>query len=136
MTTLVATVLTAVARGLLDATEAEVAHLLAELADLVEHWQRAHADGDETMMRLAREREKLRVVQDQFGCPTWSRMIAETTALALKQKLAAAEPHAFQGIYHLAASGHTSWHGFAEAIVGLMPESERKCRVVEPIPTT
>lgn len=88
-----------------------------------------------TMMRLAREREKLRVVQDQFGCPTWSRMIAETTTLALKQKLAAAEPHAFQGIYHLAASGHTSWHGFAETIIGLMPESERKCRVVEPIAT-
>jgi len=88
-----------------------------------------------TMMRLAREREKLRIVKDQVGCPTWSRMIAETTALALKQKLAAGEPHAFEGIYHLAASGHTSWHGFAEAIIGGMNESERKCRVIEPITT-
>jgi dTDP-4-dehydrorhamnose reductase len=88
-----------------------------------------------TMMRLAREREKLRIVKDQVGCPTWSRMIAETTALALKQRLAAGEPHAFEGIYHLAASGQTSWHGFAEAIVGAMDDSERKCRVIEPITT-
>src|SRR5580765_6144385 len=69
-----------------------------------------------TMMRLAREREKLRVVRDQFGCPTWSRMIAETTALALKQVVPRHEPGAFKGVYHLAASGQANWHGFAEAI--------------------
>lgn len=89
-----------------------------------------------TMMRLAREREKLRVVNDQFGCPTWSRMIAETTALALKQTLAAANPASLNGIYHLAASGHTSWHGFAEAIISAMPDAEKKCKQVEPIPTS
>jgi dTDP-4-dehydrorhamnose reductase len=88
-----------------------------------------------TMMRLAREREKLRVVGDQMGCPTWSRMIAETTALALKQALSAKDLAAFKGTYHLAASGHTSWHGFAERIIGLMPEAERKCKVIEPIST-
>ncbi len=56
-----------------------------------------------TMQRLAREREKLRVVGDQFGCPTWSRMIAEATALALKQVLAGADRSRYNGEYHLAA---------------------------------
>jgi dTDP-4-dehydrorhamnose reductase len=88
-----------------------------------------------TMMRLAREREKLRVVRDQFGCPTWSRMIAETTALALRQVLAASEPGGFKGVYHLAASGQTNWHGFAKAIIGLMPIEGKKCRQIEPITT-
>ena len=89
-----------------------------------------------TMMRLAREREKLRVVQDQFGCPTWSRMIAETTGLALQRVVAAGELSAFQGLYNLAASGQTSWHGFAQSIIGLMPDAEKKCRSIEPIPTS
>jgi dTDP-4-dehydrorhamnose reductase len=89
-----------------------------------------------TMMRLAREREKLRVVRDQFGCPTWSRMIAETTALALKQVLAAPEPEMFKGLYHLAASGQTNWHGFATAIVGLMLAETKKCREIEAITTS
>jgi dTDP-4-dehydrorhamnose reductase len=88
-----------------------------------------------TMLRLAREREKLRVVQDQVGCPTWSRMIAEVTAQALKQVLTAPDPRAFQGLYHLAASDQTSWHGFAQAIINLMPEAEKKCKIIEPITT-
>jgi len=88
-----------------------------------------------TMMRLAREREKLRVVGDQVGCPTWSRMIAETTTLALKQAVAAGDLDAFTGTYHLAASGITSWHGFADAIVKLMPAEGRKCVQVEAIST-
>jgi len=89
-----------------------------------------------TIMRLAREREKLRIVADQFGCPTWSRMIAQATSLALKRVLDTGDLGAFNGVYHLAASGQTSWHGFAEAIVKLMPEDTRKCRVIEPITTS
>ncbi len=88
-----------------------------------------------TMMRLAREREKLRVVHDQFGCPTWSRLIAETTSLALRQTLMAGDDKT-AGTYHLAASGSTNWHGFAQSIIDLMPEAERKCRTVEPIPSS
>jgi dTDP-4-dehydrorhamnose reductase len=64
-----------------------------------------------TMLRLAKERDELRVVGDQFGAPTWSRMIAETTALML------ARYQNQEGIYHFVAGGETSWHGFAEAIV-------------------
>ena len=88
-----------------------------------------------TMMRLAREREKLRVVADQVGCPTWSRLIAETTALALKQVVGAGGVGTAKGVYHLCASGQTSWHGFARAIVDLMPPEQRKCREVEAITT-
>jgi dTDP-4-dehydrorhamnose reductase len=89
-----------------------------------------------TIMRLAREREKLRVVNDQTGCPTWSRMIAETTALALKQVMAAGDFAAFTGTYHLAASGATSWHAFAQAIVNLMPAETKKCSQIDPIPSS
>lgn len=64
-----------------------------------------------TMLRLARERDELRVVDDQHGAPTWSRMIAETTALALARHTGQ------QGIYHLAAADVTTWHGFATAII-------------------
>lgn len=88
-----------------------------------------------TMMRLAREREQLRVVADQVGCPTWAGQIAQVTALALHQVLRSGDPRSFSGLYHLAAAGQTSWHGFASAIVGLMPEASRKCRRVEAIST-
>lgn len=88
-----------------------------------------------TMQRLAREREKLRVVRDQVGCPTWSRLIAEATALAIKQVVASEERATYSGTYHLAASGFTSWHEFASRIIESMPEAERKCREVEAITT-
>jgi dTDP-4-dehydrorhamnose reductase len=90
-----------------------------------------------TIRRLAREREQLRIVCDQMGCPTWARLIAEATAHAARQTLAAedAEATRYYGIYHLAASGSTTWHGFAEAIVHQMPEADRRCREVVPIPT-
>ncbi len=67
-----------------------------------------------TMRRLAAEREELRVVADQHGAPTWARWVAEATAAMLKDHGDLADK---SGLYHLTASGETSWHGFAEAIV-------------------
>jgi dTDP-4-dehydrorhamnose reductase len=63
-----------------------------------------------TMLRLGRERDELRVVADQVGAPTWTRHLADITALVLATRETA------EGLYHLAASGETSWHGYAEAI--------------------
>ncbi len=88
-----------------------------------------------TMMRLARERDRLRVVNDQSGCPTWSRMIAQATTAALAKSLTATDSHT-AGTYHLAASGSTTWHGFAQSILDQMPTAEKKCAVAEPIPSS
>ena len=88
-----------------------------------------------TMMRLARERETLRVVADQFGSPTWSRMIAEATALAVRQTVSAGAGRDWSGVYHLRAGGETHWHEFASRIIELMPAAERKCKTVEAITT-
>ena len=71
-----------------------------------------------TMRRLAQEKDELRVVSDQTGAPTWSRTIADTTALILAQARQGGDwwrQHG--GIYHLSSLGSTSWHGFTEAIV-------------------
>ena len=89
-----------------------------------------------TMMRLAREREQLRVVSDQTGAPTWSRMIAEATALVVNHVVRRDDMKSYKGVYHLSASGSTSWHGFTERIVALMPQANVKCRQVEPIATS
>jgi dTDP-4-dehydrorhamnose reductase len=68
-----------------------------------------------TMLRVGRERDQLRVVADQRGAPTPARWIASATALALARM--PSKPDATRsGIFHLTASGETSWHEFAEAI--------------------
>lgn len=75
-----------------------------------------------TILRLAQERDTLRVVNDQLGAPTWSRLIAAATAQILAQTCAKrpalplADP-APPGIYHLTAAGVTSWHEFAQTIL-------------------
>jgi dTDP-4-dehydrorhamnose reductase len=64
-----------------------------------------------TMLRLAAERDELRVVADQVGSPTPAGLIADITANVLAQ-----EP-ARSGLWHLTTTGQVSWHGFAQAIV-------------------
>ncbi|MGA9032924.1 MAG: dTDP-4-dehydrorhamnose reductase [Sulfuricaulis sp.] len=73
-----------------------------------------------TIQRLAKERDELRIVNDQIGAPTWSRMIAEATAQAVAQlSLPQGEgwSETTTGIYHMTAANSTSWHGFASLIV-------------------
>jgi len=82
-----------------------------------------------TILNLAEEREVLRIIEDQFGAPTWSRLIAEATALALARQR---QP---EGLYHLASSGFTSWHGFSEAILDLSRHLRTRQPALIAIPT-
>jgi dTDP-4-dehydrorhamnose reductase len=82
-----------------------------------------------TMLRLAKERDELKVVADQHGAPTWSRTIADTTALVLSQAHAGGREWWVQnsGVYHLSAQGQTTWFDFTRAIV---EEAGLSCRVL------
>ena len=66
-----------------------------------------------TMLRLAAERHQLKVVSDQIGTPTTAALIADVTAQALHQRAREGAVSVPNGIYHLTAAGHTSWHGLA-----------------------
>ncbi|MDZ8051103.1 MAG: dTDP-4-dehydrorhamnose reductase [Aulosira sp. ZfuVER01] len=82
-----------------------------------------------TMLRLAQEREEIKVVDDQIGAPTWSRTIAEATAQILSQAPQSIYDFLASkgGLYHLSANGQTSWYGFAKAIFELEDrKSDRK----------
>jgi len=86
-----------------------------------------------TMMRLAQERDELRIVSDQHGAPTWSRTIADSTALMLAQARAGGDGWWLRhgGTYHLSSQGQTTWFEFTQAIMEL---AGIDCRVL-PITT-
>ena len=89
-----------------------------------------------TIQRLASEREELRIVIDQFGAPTWSRMIAEATAQVLAQGSNNADYlRERQGIYHLTNAGQGTWYDFAQAVVEAMDPETRVAKTIEPIGT-
>ncbi len=71
-----------------------------------------------TILRLAAERDSLRVVADQHGAPTAAALIADVTARALQTLVQASERDARWRLYHLAAGGETSWHGYARHVIG------------------
>jgi dTDP-4-dehydrorhamnose reductase len=67
-----------------------------------------------TMLRLAAERERLTVIDDQVGAPTGADLLADVTAHAIRSAVHAPDA---AGVYHLAAGGATSWHGYAAMVI-------------------
>lgn len=93
-----------------------------------------------TMLRLATQRDALSVVSDQIGAPTAARAIAQWTAHAVRQAARERTDGTFEsGLFHLTASGSTSWHGFATAIVeaarSVLGDDAIRARAIEPIVT-
>lgn len=90
-----------------------------------------------TMLRLARERDRLTVIDDQFGAPTGAELIADVTAHAICHVL---RTGAGQGTYHLAAAGETTWHGYASHVIDsarrLQPDGGWQVSEVARVPTS
>lgn len=93
-----------------------------------------------TMLKLAQEREELSIVSDQIGAPTTARLIADTTILCLQQVMKERIAGFFSSdLYHLTASGHTSWHGFTKEIISLANQSAKlqlTIKDIKAIPTS
>jgi dTDP-4-dehydrorhamnose reductase len=90
-----------------------------------------------TMLRLAQERERLTVIDDQFGAPTGAELLADVTAHALRQLI----PRPTQaGLYHLAAGGETSWCGYANYVLAqaklVQPSIKIRTTEVVPVPSS
>jgi dTDP-4-dehydrorhamnose reductase len=84
-----------------------------------------------TILKLARERDHLRIVGDQYGAPTWSRDLAEMTLQVIGrcEKAATTLPLSdvlseVGGIYHASGRGETTWHGFAAEAIRIQSEKE------------
>ena len=94
-----------------------------------------------TMLRLGQEREKLTVINDQFGAPTGADLIADVTAHAIRQALQNPQPvKELAGIYHLVASGCTTWFDYAKHVLAQAQQARAaiklKATQVEPVPTS
>ena len=90
-----------------------------------------------TMLRLAQERERLTVIDDQLGAPTGADLLADVTAHAIRQVL---QRPADAGLYHLVAGGKTSWHGYAKYVIAKAERAQSAIKIVaktvDPVPTS
>jgi len=90
-----------------------------------------------TMLRLAAERDRLTVINDQIGAPTGADLLADVTAHAIRAVRARA---ALAGTYHLVAAGETSWYDYARHVIGFALAQGRPLKLgvddVEPVPTS
>ncbi len=90
-----------------------------------------------TMLRLARERDKLTVIDDQFGAPTGAELLADITAHAIRATL---QDPSKAGLYHAIASGETTWYGYARYVLELAQQAGVELKAgpqqVEAVPTS
>jgi len=90
-----------------------------------------------TMLRLAQERDRMKVIDDQIGAPTGAELLSDVTAHALR---AARLNPELSGLYHLVAAGETSWHGYARFVLDFAQRAGVALKVspdaIEPVPTS
>jgi len=90
-----------------------------------------------TMLRLASERETLAVIDDQVGAPTGADLLADVTAHAI---LMVQNKPELGGLYHLAASGETTWYGYAHFVIDFARKNGHEFRAlsesITPVPTS
>lgn len=90
-----------------------------------------------TMLQLARERDTLKVINDQIGAPTGAELLADMTAHAIQKARLCPE---VSGLYHLAAGGETSWHGYASFVLAFAQRAGVALKVaagdIVPVPTS
>jgi dTDP-4-dehydrorhamnose reductase len=90
-----------------------------------------------TMLRLARERDRLTVISDQFGAPTGADLLADVAAHAVR--VARQRPEV-SGTYHAVAAGETTWHGYASHVIEHARAAGQAIQVpqgaIDPVPTS
>ena len=90
-----------------------------------------------TMLRLARERDSLSVINDQIGAPTGADLLADVTAHAIRT---AQQRPEVSGLYHLVAGGEISWHGYATFVIDYALRAGITLKVepdaIKPVPTS
>jgi len=90
-----------------------------------------------TMLRLAKERNSLTVIDDQVGAPTGADLLADVTAHTIRAVQASPE---LAGLYHLVASGETSWHGYASFVIETAQKMGQNLNMavenISPVPTS